>query len=59
LSELRDSIALKIDELRRREDKLIEALAKQHQIVDAENLLEALVKRAALKSILDDLMIRI
>ena len=50
----RNAIAGKIDELKKQEDQLIADLAKLHQIADAERLLEVLIKRAALKHVLDD-----
>lgn len=47
-------IAIKIRELRVKENSLINNLSESHQVVDAADLVEALIKRAALQSILDD-----
>jgi len=59
MSELRDQIATKLDDLKRREQSVIEKIVMQHQIVDVEELLRLFHMDVAIKSILEDRFERI
>ncbi len=50
----RTDIQNQLEDLFEKENKLIKALDKEHQIVDCDRLLTVLYQRSALKKILDN-----
>ncbi len=53
----KDTIATQLEGLFEKENKLIEALDKEHQIVDCDRLLTVLYQRSALKKLLDNAVV--
>ncbi len=53
MGELRDKIAMKMDDLKMREVGLLDSLSEFHQVVDADRLAKNLMKRATLKNVLE------